>query len=161
MTGRVALYYDPLFLGHDTLDHPESVARVASCLDLIETSGLGASLERPACRDATVEELTRMHSAAHVENMRRAGAQGPVMVLPDTIANAGGVTVSYFEWIQNKNSEIWRLDHVLSELEYHIKSNFRIIASLAQKRKFDLRTAAYVLALERIAAVYQQRGIFP
>jgi len=84
-----------------------------------------------------------------------------VTILPDTIANAGGVTVSYFEWIQNKNSEIWRLDHVLSELEYHIKSNFRLVASLAQKRKLDLRTAAYVVALERIAAAYQQRGIFP
>jgi glutamate dehydrogenase (NAD(P)+) len=84
-----------------------------------------------------------------------------VTILPDTIANAGGVTVSYFEWIQNKNSEIWRLDHVLSELEYHIKSNFRLVASLAQRRGLDLRTAAYVVALERIAAVYKHRGIFP
>jgi glutamate dehydrogenase (NAD(P)+) len=84
-----------------------------------------------------------------------------VVILPDTIANAGGVTVSYFEWIQNKNSQIWRLDHVINELEYHIKSNFRILASLAGRKKIDLRTAAYVVALERIAAVYRQRGIFP
>jgi glutamate dehydrogenase (NAD(P)+) len=84
-----------------------------------------------------------------------------VPIIPDILANAGGVTVSYFEWVQNKNSQIWRLGKVLKELEFCIKSNFRTILKTASRRKLDLRTAAYVLALERIASVYRLRGIFP
>jgi acetoin utilization deacetylase AcuC-like enzyme len=85
----VALYFDPLFLGHDTLTHPENASRVEACLRLLEASGLVARLEQPECRDATIEELTRIHTAAHVERVQRAGERGPVMVLADTIANTG------------------------------------------------------------------------
>ena len=69
--------------------------------------------------------------------------------------------VSYFEWVQNKNSQTWRLSKVEQELEFLIKSNFRLIIKKAERPKVDLRTAAYILALERIAAVYRLRGIFP
>ena len=89
MSRSVALYYDPLFLEHDTLNHPESAARVSACIDLIESSGLGARLPRPRARDATQDELALVHSTSHIERIRRAGEQGPVMVLPDTIANRG------------------------------------------------------------------------
>ncbi|MBI3451079.1 MAG: Glu/Leu/Phe/Val dehydrogenase [Acidobacteria bacterium] len=84
-----------------------------------------------------------------------------IPIIPDILANAGGVTVSYFEWVQNKNSQIWRLAKVLKELEFHIKTNLRHILKKASKQKMDMRTAAYTLALERIAAVYRLRGIFP
>ncbi len=89
MPANVALYYDPLFLGHDTLTHPENASRVEACLRLIEDSGLGARLQRPECRDATLDELLRIHTPDHVERVRRAGQRGPVMVLADTMANAG------------------------------------------------------------------------
>jgi glutamate dehydrogenase (NAD(P)+) len=56
---------------------------------------------------------------------------------------------------------MWRLKHVLKELEINIKTNCRTILKKAAKQKLDLRTSAYVLALERIAAVYRLRGIFP
>lgn len=85
----VSLYYDPLFLGHDTLTHPESASRVEACLRLIEGSGLAARLERPQCRDATLDELSRIHTLAHIQRMRTIGERGPVMVLADTIANQG------------------------------------------------------------------------
>jgi len=85
----VALYYDPLFLGHDTLTHPENASRVEACLALIEDSGLAARLERPDCRDASTDELARIHTTGHIERMQRVGERGPVMVLADTIANTG------------------------------------------------------------------------
>jgi acetoin utilization deacetylase AcuC-like enzyme len=85
----VALYYDPLFLGHDTLTHPEHASRVEACVGLLEDCGLAARLERPDCRDATVEELSRVHTAGHIERMQHVGERGPVMVLADTIANIG------------------------------------------------------------------------
>jgi len=85
----VALYYDPLFLGHDTLTHPEHASRVEACLRLLEESGLASQLDRPECRDASLDELSRIHTAAHIDRMQRVGARGPVMVLADTIANTG------------------------------------------------------------------------
>jgi acetoin utilization deacetylase AcuC-like enzyme len=89
VTVKVALYYDPLFLGHDTIDHPESIARVRTSLELLESSGVAGRLVRPACRDATEEELRRIHTQRHIEQMRHAGLRGPVLLLPDTIANVG------------------------------------------------------------------------
>jgi acetoin utilization deacetylase AcuC-like enzyme len=86
---NVALYYDPLFLGHDTLTHPESAARVEACLRLLEQSGLTTRLQRPPCRDATVDELTLIHHPAHIARMEHVAERGPVMVLADTIANTG------------------------------------------------------------------------
>jgi len=86
---NVALYYDPLFLGHDTINHPESIARVATCIRLLEDCGLASRLTRPECRDATPDELALVHTPAHIDRMRRVGQAGPVMVLPDTIANVG------------------------------------------------------------------------
>jgi acetoin utilization deacetylase AcuC-like enzyme len=89
VTGPTALYYDPLFLEHDTLDHPESSARVQKSLELLDSAGVAESLARPPCRDATEEELLRIHTKGHLEQMRHVGARGPVMLLPDTIANTG------------------------------------------------------------------------
>jgi acetoin utilization deacetylase AcuC-like enzyme len=85
----VALYFDPLFLGHDTLTHPENASRVEACIRLLQDSGLAARLQQPECRDATLDELGRIHTKAHIERMQQVGQRGPVMVLADTIANTG------------------------------------------------------------------------
>jgi acetoin utilization deacetylase AcuC-like enzyme len=85
----VALYYDPLFLEHDTLDHPEGKARLEAAMRLLEASGLLDRVARPACRDATPAEIARVHRPEHYERMRLIGAAGPTMVLPDTMANVG------------------------------------------------------------------------
>src|SRR5688500_17444101 len=89
MSDATGLYYDPLFLDHDTIDHPERPARVEACLRLLEESGVAARLERPPCRDATIDELARVHDPAYVDAIRRVSALGPVMVEPDTISNRG------------------------------------------------------------------------
>ena len=86
---RVALYYDPIFLAHDTLDHPESAARLPACLALIEESGLKRRLTWMPCRDFTEAELARVHTLEHIERMRHVGERGPVFVLADTVANSG------------------------------------------------------------------------
>jgi acetoin utilization deacetylase AcuC-like enzyme len=89
MPPNVALYYDRLFLGHDTLSHIESSSRVESCRRLLGESGLLQRLDPRPCRDATEDELRRIHSPRHIEAVRRIGEQGPVMVTADTIANRG------------------------------------------------------------------------
>jgi glutamate dehydrogenase (NAD(P)+) len=82
-------------------------------------------------------------------------------LIPDILCNAGGVIVSYFEWLQNKRSEFWDLDEVDRKLRKIIVSGYGRVRNAAKKYKTDWRTAAYVVALTRLEKVYKERGIFP
>ena len=84
-----------------------------------------------------------------------------VEVIPDILCNAGGVIVSYFEWLQNKRSEFWELEEVDQKLQRKITSGYARVRNTAREFKTDWRTAAYVLALRRLETVYKERGIFP
>jgi glutamate dehydrogenase (NAD(P)+) len=84
-----------------------------------------------------------------------------VEILPAILCSAGGVTVSYFEWVQNKSRTQWSAEKVDSELNRIITGAAQRVLTARQKYNCDMRTAAYIGALEEIGAVYQWRGIFP
>ena len=84
-----------------------------------------------------------------------------IKVLPAILCNCGGVTVSYFEWMQNRQSQAWEAIRVDQELQKHMRSATAKVLSTATRLKCDMRTAAYAAALNQIANVYQIRGIFP
>jgi glutamate dehydrogenase (NAD(P)+) len=84
-----------------------------------------------------------------------------IMVLPDILANAGGVTVSYFEWAQNIQGYYWAEDEVNQKLERVMKRAFKDVYATAEKNNVNMRTGAYMLAIGRVADVTRLRGVFP
>jgi glutamate dehydrogenase (NAD(P)+) len=83
-----------------------------------------------------------------------------VFVIPDILANAGGVTTSYFEWVQDRYGYFWEEDEVNTRLERKMHEAFHHVLDTSIKYKCDMRTAAYVVAIERVAAVTKLRGMY-
>lgn len=86
--------------------------------------------------------------------------QSGIMVIPDILANAGGVVVSYFEWVQGIQHFFWSKDEVNRELRQRMVSSFREVFELARREQVSMRTAAYMIALERVKKAMLLRGLF-
>jgi len=84
-----------------------------------------------------------------------------VFVVPDILANAGGVTVSYFEWVQDLQNFFWEEGEVNKKLEVIMKRAFREVHETSQKYRVNMRVAAYILAVGRVAEATLVRGLFP
>lgn len=84
-----------------------------------------------------------------------------VMLIPDILANAGGVTVSYYEWVQDQYSFFWSESQINKTLEETIQTAFNSVYETAKRYDTDLRTGAYILAVDRVAEATSVRGIFP
>ncbi|MBI5573831.1 MAG: Glu/Leu/Phe/Val dehydrogenase [Elusimicrobia bacterium] len=84
-----------------------------------------------------------------------------IMVLPDILTNAGGVTVSYFEWVQDLQSHFWQLEDIDNELKRIMTKSFKDVLAIAEREKVDMRLAAYILAVSRVATAVKLRGVYP
>ena len=132
------------------------------------------SLELDVLVPAAVENvITRRNAAGINTKVICEGANGPttaaadriledkgVFVIPDILANAGGVTVSYFEWVQNRSGYFWDEKTVVDRLEAITVRSFADVLEVSQRHSVDMRTAAYMLSVERVAAVHRIRGMY-
>ena len=123
---------------------------------------------------ATAHQITAATAPLLQVRLVAEGANGPtdpagdailrqreIEVIPDILCNAGGVIVSYFEWLQNKQSDYWELDAVDRKLHGKLTAAYDRVREEAHRRQVDWRTAAYIVALSHLEAVYKERGIFP
>jgi glutamate dehydrogenase (NAD(P)+) len=139
-------------------------------IDREEAMFLKCDVLVPAARENVITSLNADRIRARI---LCEGANGPttaaadavlaekgVFVIPDILANAGGVTVSYFEWVQDRQGYFWNEDMVNSRLEEIMNNSFRDVVSYAEKHGVNNRIAAYMLALDRVAFAIKLRGIY-
>ena len=124
---------------------------------------------------AALEQQITLHNAHRIKaKMIIVGANGPttpeaddilrerqILVLPDVIANAGGVTVSYFEWVQDFSSFFWSEDEINARLVRIMKEAFSVVWQVAEEHKVSLRTATFIVACKRILHARELRGLYP
>ncbi|HEY6007448.1 MAG TPA: glutamate dehydrogenase, partial [Geobacteraceae bacterium] len=145
----------------------------------------------PGCERITNEELltlkcdilvpAAMENVIHRENaplvqarLLAEGANGPVtpiadeilkdkgvFILPDILANAGGVTVSYFEWVQDLQNYFWNEAEINNRLRQIMTNAFKKVLAIAEEKKIDNRTAAQVLGIGKVVEALQLRGLYP
>jgi glutamate dehydrogenase (NAD(P)+) len=165
------------------LDVAQLHAHVAEAGGVKGFPGADATLERDAFwdiesdilipaaleRQITADVATRLRTKIILE-----GANGPttpeaddilmdkdVLVVPDVLANAGGVTVSYFEWVQDFSSFFWTEDEINARLTRIMQSAFGAVWDVAQEKKVSLRTATFIVACTRILQAREVRGLYP
>jgi len=168
--------------------HDESGLDIPALRAYAEANGSLAGYER--CERVTNEELLELPCDILVlgaredqvtgENAGRVqarivaeGANGPtsveadvilgergILVLPDVLTNAGGVTVSYFEWVQDRGGYFWSEESVNDRLRDIMTRSFKDVLNLSRQHKVNMRTAAYMLAITRVSTVHKLRGIY-
>jgi glutamate dehydrogenase/leucine dehydrogenase len=84
-----------------------------------------------------------------------------IMIIPDILANSGGVCISYLEWVQNNMGYYWSFDEVANKMEKNITKGFEDALEVSKKHKVDMRKATMVLAVERVLEAFNQKGIWP
>jgi len=132
------------------------------------------ALEVDVLVPAALENQITMENAPAIKaRIVAEGANGPttpeahrhlhergVFVIPDILANAGGVTTSYFEWVQDRHGYFWTEPEVNQRLETMMREAFRAVLQTSLKYKTDMRTAAYIVAINRVATVTKMRGMY-
>jgi glutamate dehydrogenase/leucine dehydrogenase len=122
---------------------------------------------------ATENQITMENAPSIRAKVVAEGANGPttpdahkhlhergIFVIPDILANAGGVTTSYFEWVQDRHGYFWEEPEVNKRLEAKMMEAFDDVLKTSVKFKTDMRTAAYIVAINRVAVVTKMRGMY-
>jgi len=128
-------------------------------VDVLVPAALGGVLDEQVAKDLRARMVVEAANGPTVPEADALLADRGIPVLPDILANAGGVTVSYFEWAQNIQSMRWAEDEVNRRLAQVMLDSYRTVRGLVEQRKLTWRTAAYVVGLGRVAKATVLRGV--
>ncbi|MEO1175410.1 MAG: glutamate dehydrogenase, partial [Myxococcota bacterium] len=144
------------FSGSDSVSNEELL--VLDC-DVLIPAALGGVLTRENAKDVRASLVVEAANGPTTPEADEHFEKNGVTVIPDILANAGGVTVSYFEWVQNIQHFSWAEDRVNAELATIMTAAHRSVRSLAEEKKLPLRTAAFVIAIGRVGKAHVLRGV--
>jgi len=140
-----------LISGADLLTLDVDVLLPAALENVITTRNAGEIKARIICEGANGPTTAAADSILD---------ENGIFVIPDILANAGGVTVSYFEWVQDRGGYFWPEDLVNERLDTIMRRSFHDVLDLSKQSRVNMRTAAYMLSISRVASVHRLRGIY-
>ncbi len=157
-------------LGKPTLKGLEELTRVERMKDPAELLELPVDILIPA---ALENQITADNAARVRAKLVAEGANGPVtvggdrvldeqgtLVIPDILCNAGGVAVSYLEWVQNRTGYYWTGERVREELSGMMRTSFRTVLETSRQHGVDMRVAAFVVGIQRVIRAAEMRGLY-
>ena len=145
-------------------DAPESLTNAELLeldVDVLVPAAIGNVLTRENAREVRADMIVEGANGPTTSGADRIFEERDIAVIPDIVANAGGVTVSYFEWLQDINRRKWSLERVHDELETEMTQAWDAVRAEYDARDVTWRDAAYIVALERIGDAHEARGLWP
>jgi glutamate dehydrogenase (NAD(P)+) len=152
---------DQSVIGFDGLQHLTQQQLLTSSCDILIPAAKETQIFGSVAKDLQASVILELANGPTTNLADRILADKKVHVLPDILANAGGVTVSYFEWLQNKAGESWELPLVKEKLQRKMATAYGNIVETARNHNLDMRSAAFVFAISKAIDVVYERGIFP
>ncbi|MEZ6056895.1 MAG: Glu/Leu/Phe/Val dehydrogenase dimerization domain-containing protein [Planctomycetaceae bacterium] len=144
------------FVGADSITNVELLA---SKVDVLIPAALGGVIHEQNAPDVRASYVIEAANGPTTPEGDRLLHERGILVVPDILANAGGVTVSYFEWVQNRQHFKWEIERVRTELDKIMQSSLDRVWELAEQKKVSLRTAAYILGIGRVGRAHVLGGI--
>jgi glutamate dehydrogenase/leucine dehydrogenase len=129
--------------------------------DILVPAALENSIRKDTAADIKAKIVAEGANGPTTPDADKALFEKKVILIPDILANAGGVTASYYEWVQNLEREHWRLEEVNSKLEIKMCKAFNDVYALSKKEKCEMRTAALILGVGRVAEAIKVLGLWP
>ena len=145
--------------GYTEAEHLTNEQLLEMEVDILVPAALGGVLTRENASRIQAKMIIEAANAPVHPDADDILAERGILLLPDILANSGGVTVSYFEWAQNRQFYQWGIDRVRGELERLLGAAFEQVWELSKSRKVTLRTAAYMVAIERVARATLLSGV--
>ena len=148
-------------VGFRDSDHITNRELLALECDILVPAALEGAICAPNAPSIKAKMIVEGANGPTTAEADRILSEKGTLVIPDILANAGGVVVSYFEWVQGTQSFFWSEDEVNKRLRDIMNNAFHEVLEVSQREKVSMRDSAYMLAIDRIARAIQIRGIFP